>query len=262
MTGDKSETGKGTDEKQAEATDNKSETGKGTDEKQAEVTGDKSETGKGTDEKQVEVTDNKSEADKAADDKTSAITDNKPVVHDSDVQLVTGIGLSGLSHKIAVNKKIKLTANVTPSNATNRNIIWTSSNTEYATVDQNGNVKLKKTGKNHTVTIYATAADGSGVKADYEIKIMPKAVKKIKLKAASTTVKAGKKVKVKATVTPSSKKQVNTTLKWSSNNKKYATVSQKGVVTTKKAGKNHKVKITARATDGSDAKKTITIKIK
>ena len=184
-----------------------------------------------------------------------------PIQNDSAVQRVTGIKLTGISHKIAIDKKIKLNATVTPADAANRDIIWTSSNTEYASVDQNGNVKIKKTGKNHTVIIYATAADGSGVKADYQIKIMPKAVKKIKLKAASS-VKAGKKVTVKATVSPSSKKQVSTTLKWSSNNTKYATVNQKGVVTTKSAGKNHKVKITAKATDGSNKKQTITIKIK
>lgn len=161
-----------------------------------------------------------------------------------------------------MGKKISLTAEATPSNATDTSVIWSSSNTKYAAVDKNGVVKMKKAGKNKTVTITAMAADGSGVKAFYKIKIVPKAVQKIEMKASSFTVKVGKKVTLKAAVTPSNKKQVNTALQWSSSNTKYATVNRKGVVTAKKAGKGKKVQITARATDGSNKKKTITIRIK
>lgn len=175
---------------------------------------------------------------------------------------VSSIKITGISGKIAAGKTIKLTAKVKPSNAANKSVKWSSSNTKYATVDKNGVVKIKKAGKNKTVTITAKAADGSGAKASYKIRIMSKAVQKIVLRASSSTVKAGKKVTLKATVTPSNKKQVNTALSWSSSNTKYATVNEKGVVTAKKAGKGKKVKITARATDGSNKKKTITIKIK
>ena len=57
-------------------------------------------------------------------------------------------------------------------------------------------------------------------------------------------------------------KKANKKLKWTSSNKKYATVSSAGKVKALKAGKGKKVKITAAATDGSGKKKTITIKIK
>lgn len=89
---------------------------------------------------------------------------------------------------------------------------------------------------------------------------MKKAVKKITLKASKTKVTAGKKVTIKATVTPG--KDVNKKLTYKSSNKKYATVNSKGVVTTKKAGKGKTVKIIATATDGSGKKATIKIKIK
>ena len=126
-----------------------------------------------------------------------------------------------------------------------------------------GLVRTKKSGKNKTITIIATANDGSGVKAEYKIKLMQKAVKKITLKASATTVKAGKKVRIRATVTPkASAKKINSKLKWESSNPKYATVTSKGLVKTKKAGKKKTVKITARATDGSNKKKTIKIKLK
>ena len=176
---------------------------------------------------------------------------------------VTSIDLDGISKKIAVGKKIALEATVAPDNATNANIIWSTSDAKLATVSDKGVVTTKKAGKNKTVTIIATAADGSGVQATYKIQIMPKAVKKIKLKASSTTVKAGKKVTLKATVTPSAKaSELNKTLEWSSSNEKYATVTKKGVVKTKAAGKGKKVKITARSTDGTNKKASITIKIK
>ena len=89
---------------------------------------------------------------------------------------------------------------------------------------------------------------------------MKNSVKSVKLKSAKT-VKAGKKLKVKATVKTTGKK-VNKKLKWTSSNTKYATVSASGVVKTKKAGKGKTVKITAVSTDGSNKKGTVKIKIK
>ncbi len=180
---------------------------------------------------------------------------NKP-----PVQKVTKITVSGISKKVAAGRKIQLTASVTPSDAANKAITWTSSNKKYAAVDSKGRVTVKKAGAGKSVTIMAMAADGSGVKATYKIQIQKHAVKSIKLKA-SKTVKAGRALKVKATVKTTGKK-VNKTLKWTSSNTKYAKVSAKGVVKAKKAGKNHKVRITASATDGSGKKKSVTIKIK
>ncbi len=173
---------------------------------------------------------------------------------------VTKIQITGASRKIAAGKKIQLTASVLPSNASNKAVKWTTSNKKYATVDSKGKVSVKKAGAGKSVTITATAADGSGVKATYKIKIQKDAVKSITLKAKKT-VKAGKTLKVKATVKTTGKK-ANKTLKWTSSNTKYATVSSKGVVKAKKAGKGRKVKITASATDGSGKKKTVTVKIK
>ena len=86
------------------------------------------------------------------------------------------------------------------------------------------------------------------------------AVKKIKLKAAKKSVKAGKTVKITATVTVG--KGGSKALKWTSSNTAYATVSSKGVVKTKKAGKGQTVTITATAKDGSGKSASINIKIK
>ena len=178
----------------------------------------------------------------------------------SDVTLVKKITLNGSSHKIAAGKKIQLKARVTPYHATNPKLKWTSSNKKYATVTQNGLVKVKKAGAGHRVTIQATSTDGSQVTAKYQITIMKKAVKKLQVRVSQKEVKAGKKLKIEATVSPTAK--VNKTLHYTSSNTKYATVNAKGIVKTKKAGKGKTVKIRIVTTDGSDLKKTIKIKIK
>lgn len=120
---------------------------------------------------------------------------------------------------------------------------------------------MKKAGGGKTATITAEAKDGSGKKASYKIKIMKGVVKKVTIAGkADRTAKAGFSIKLKATVKASN--GANKTLRWTSNNTKYATVDSKGKVTLKKAGKVKTVKITAMATDGSEKKAVIKIKIK
>ena len=163
------------------------------------------------------------------------------------------------SNKIATGKKVTLKAAVTPSNAYNKGVTWKSSNTKVATVSSSGVVTTKKKMGGKTVTITATAKDGSGKKASYKIYVKKGIVKKVYISGVKS-VKAGKKVYLKGKTSASS--GANRTLKWSSSNTKYAKVSSKGTVTTYKAGKKKSVKITARAVDGSGKSKTVTIKIK
>ena len=84
-------------------------------------------------------------------------------------------------------------------------------------------------------------------------------VSQIKLSALSTKIAAGKKIKLTATINP--KNATKKTLKWTTNNKKLATVDKNGVVTIKKKAGGKTVKITAEATDGSGKKATFTIKV-
>ncbi len=172
---------------------------------------------------------------------------------------VSKITLSGISKQIAAGKKIKLTAKITPSNAANKGVTWKSSNKKVATVNSAGVVTIKKKTGGKSVTITATAKDGSKVKATYKIKSMKGVVKKVTI-SGKKSVKAGKTLKLKAKVTAT--KKANKKLKWTTSNKKYATVSSSGKVKALKKGKGKKVKITAMATDGSGKKKSVTIQIK
>lgn len=193
---------------------------------------------------------------------TTATTDitSTPEATATPELFVKKITLSGSTKKVAAGKKIKLTATVWPKDAVGE-LKWTSSMPSYASVNQNGVVTTKKAGIGSKVIISAVALNGYGISASYEITIMKDAVKSVKLKAASKTVKAGKKVKIKATVKTTGNEAYKT-VKWTSSNTKYATVNSKGVVTTKKAGKGKTVKITAVSLDGTNKKATVKIKIK
>ncbi len=166
------------------------------------------------------------------------------------------------SKKMAAGKKIALKASVSATGKdANKVLNWTTSNKKYAAVSQKGIVTAKKAGIGKTVTITARATDGSGKKSSIRIKIVKHAVKKITIKSGTKTLKAGKKITLKASVKTTGK-TANKTLKWTASNKKYATVTAKGVVTAKKAGKGRTVTIRAMSTDGTNQKASIKIKIR
>ena len=182
--------------------------------------------------------------------------------------LVKKISISTNYKKIAAGKKIRLAADVTPANAGNRTVKWKSGNPKAATVNSKGQVTAKKAGIGKTVTITATAVDGSGKKASVKLKIVKHAVKKITLTCGGKQIRAGKKISVKAGRKVVLKAKVSVTgktankkLAWSSSNPKYATVNAKGEVKTKKSAKGKKVTITASSTDGANKKASVTIKI-
>ena len=182
------------------------------------------------------------------------------IIVTNPVYKVSSIKITGVPSSIKVGSNFKLTATISPSNATNKKVTWKSSNTKYATVTSSGTVSIKSAGAGKNVKITATAKDGSGVTKTVTLKIPTIRVTKLKIKASKSTVVAGKSVKLTASITPSN--ATNKKVTWKSSNTKYATVNSSGVVVTKKAGKGKVVKITAKAADGSGVSATISIKIK
>lgn len=209
---------------------------------------------KSDDSKKDDNTDKPKPDDSKKDDNT-----NKPNDISNRQIKVSFIQIAGISKQIAQGKKVILKAAVYPNTATNKRIIWTSSNPKVATVNANGVVTVKKKTGGKKVTITATATDGSRVSASWKVTSMKGIVKKVKI-TGTKTVKAGKSLKLKANVTAT--KKANKKLQWTSSNKKYATVNAKGVVKTKKTAKRKTIKITAMATDGSGKKATFKIKVK
>ncbi len=83
-------------------------------------------------------------------------------------------------------------------------------------------------------------------------------VSSISLNGISNRIAAGKKIKLTATVLPAN--AANKKLKWTTSNKKVATVTQSGLVKVKKKAAGKTVKIIATASDGSGKKAVWKIK--
>ena len=92
-----------------------------------------------------------------------ATTNNKPS-NDNSIIAVKGINLNLSSISLKVGETKTLIATISPTNATNQDITWTSSNTKIATVS-NGKITPKRTG---TVTITATV---NNIKANCTVTI-------------------------------------------------------------------------------------------
>ncbi len=173
--------------------------------------------------------------------------------------------------EVKVGNAIKLMATITPSNATDTNLSWESSNSKIATVDQNGNVKGISEG---TVTITVKTNDG-GKTATYKVTVkaktsnvpstptnpeekpQPPKEEKIPVNGVSisgeTQVNVKSSIKLTATIDPDNATDKGVT--WQSDNNSIATVDQNGTVTGVSEGT---VTITVKTNDGG---KTATYKV-
>lgn len=164
---------------------------------------------------------------------------------------VSGVALNKKVATVNVGKKVTVKATVTPANADNKTLVWTSSNTKIATVS-NGVVKGVKAGR---VIITAKTTDDSNISATCTVTVK-QPVTRISL-SKKATMYTGKKLTLKAKVNPANAS--NKALTWKSSNTKIAKVASNGVVTGVKAGT---VKITATAKDGSRKSATCTVTVR
>ena len=164
---------------------------------------------------------------------------------------VTGVSLNktSLSFTGTGSSQI-LTATVSPSNATNKTLTWSSSNTSVATVS-NGVVKAVGFG---TATI--TAKSNNGKTASCSVTVNPIQPTGIKATPETSTLYGlNGTVRLSANVMPSN--ATNKTVTWSSNNTSVATVSSDGTV--KAVGYGTAV-ITAKTVNGLTSNCTINVK--
>jgi len=176
---------------------------------------------------------------------TCKVTVKTPVV------AVTGISLNKTSLSINVNDMFTLTATITPSNATNKKIDWSSDNPSVATVDSNGKIKGIKAG---TANITAKSNNGKPATCKVTVKTSEVAVTGISLSATNKTVDISEIVTLSATITPSN--ATNKKVIWSSSDPSIATVNSNGTVIGLKA--NLPVKITAKTNNNKSATCTVT----
>ena len=158
---------------------------------------------------------------------------------------VSGITLNNSTLSLTTGQNFTLQAMLSPSNATNKEVTWESSDAGVAAVSKDGVVTAKKAGK---ATIVAKAADESGKYASCVVTVTEakKEVTGVTLNKSSLNLGVGGSEVLSATVLPvdATNKQVT----WLSSTPSIATVSQSGVVTGVKEGTTQISVITA---DGS-----------
>ena len=136
-------------------------------------------------------------------------------------------------------------ANVSPTTASDKTLNWTSENTDVATVNNDGVVTAKSVG---TAIIKASAADGSGVTAQYSVAVTSNIlVNSITVTPSSKVLSVGAAFGLKATVLPTN--ATKKSVRWISSNPEIVQVNpQSGFITAIKGGRTS---IYAKALDGS-----------
>lgn len=152
---------------------------------------------------------------------------------------VQSISVSKSSTSINVGETETITATISPNNATNQTVTWTSSNTAVATVS-GGTITAVSAG---SATITATSEEGRFTASCSVSSVVP--VTGVELAPATVSIGVGETAQLTATVLPST--ATNKGVTYSSSDATVATVSATGLVTTVAAGS---ATITVTTNDG------------
>lgn len=140
---------------------------------------------------------------------------------------VSSISISPSSKSLYEGQYIDLTANVSPSNATNKEVKWSSGDSKVATVSNNGRVTAVKVG---TTIIKCAAVDGSGKYGECRITVEePIHVTNIDVYPTNIKLNVRDQYSLSYTVTPNNATYKN--VWWRSSNSFVATVNGSGTVT-------------------------------
>ena len=147
----------------------------------------------------------------------------------------------------------QLEAKVSPADADNKKLKWTSLTPDVATITEDGMMTGLKMG---TAKVKAETTDGSNLSCVFEVQVTGLPVSTISLPAESSIVKT-ESMKLEYSILPLASD--NQKLKWSSNATYIASVDENtGVITAHKVGD---AIITATATDGSGISASTTIRV-
>ena len=172
-------------------------------------------------------------------------------------QLIDWIEFDEDEIELKAGETYQLKPYISPSDATNKKLKYTSSDTKVAEVSASGLVTAKSEGE---AKIRAAATDGSDEYAVCYVTVTGKAkVTGITLDRTSAEVKRGEKLTLNATVSPSYAS--NKKVVWKSANTKIATVDANGSVTAKAPGRT-KITVTSSENSSYQASCTVTVPYK
>ena len=172
-------------------------------------------------------------------------------------QLIDWIEFDEDEIELKAGQTYQLKPYISPSDATNKKLKYTSSDTKVAEVSASGLVTAKSEGE---AKIRAAATDGSDEYAVCYVTVTGKAkVTGITLDRTSAEVKRGEKLTLNVTVSPSYAS--NKKVVWKSANTKIATVDANGSVTAKAPGRT-KITVTSVENSSYQASCTVTVPYK
>jgi endoglucanase len=145
---------------------------------------------------------------------------------------VTGVSVTPTTASVSINGTTQLAATVLPTNATNKTVTWSSSNTAIATVSSAGLVTGVTAG---TATITVTTQDGAKTATcAITVSSTPVSVTSVSVTPTTTSIALAGTAQLTATVLPTN--ATNKTVTWTTSNAAIATVSATGLVTGVAAG--------------------------
>jgi uncharacterized protein YjdB/endonuclease I len=164
---------------------------------------------------------------------------------------VTGVSLSASTASVNVGSTTTLTATVSPSDATNKSVTWSSSNTSIATVSS-GVVSGVSAG-NATITV--TTADGGWTDTcTVTVSATTIDVTAVAVSFASSSIYVGQTTQANVAYTPSN--ATNKTGTWTSDDETVASVNSSGAVTAVGVGSTY---INFESNDGPSDYALITV---
>ncbi len=167
-------------------------------------------------------------------------TDLKDEITIEVIQPVTGVEINEELTNLNVDDEFTLTATITPEDANNQNVIWSSSNLEVLSVDQEGNLHALAKGE---ATITVITEDGGHTNSILiEVK---QPVVSVKIKETLTSLNVDDEFTLTAIITPEDANNQN--VSWSSSNSDVLSINEDGLL---KALKKGSATITVTTDDG------------
>ena len=174
---------------------------------------------------------------------------------DGLIVLVESVAITDRSVEMDKNETYQLSALIFPENATNKTLLWQSSDEDIATVDENGLVTSY--GNSGTVEISATTCDGSDLTVSCTVTVAIVLVESVAITDKSVEMDKNETYQLSALIFPEN--ATYKTLLWQSSDEDIATVDENGLVTS--YGNPGTVEISATTRDGSDLTASCTVTV-
>lgn len=162
----------------------------------------------------------------------------------------TNIVITPNYKEIFIGEEVALTVTFTPENATYKDLEWSSSDSDIASVDKDGKIIAIKEGECKII-----AKTENGKTAECKIVVRPVEVESIKLDINEKSIEEGEEFTLSATIAPETATYKD--IEWSSSDSNIASVDKNGKVTAIKEGE---CSVYAKSTNGKKAECKIIVK--